>query len=796
MNRFATVVALLALAACTQSDRPGIGVEGLAVEAQGAHPQAESTTFATDRTQRIAKNGSFASLPDRGELLAYPDRDSARHEGAYTWHRAGVSEAYALRAIAEGNLRVVTPSGETLDIQYDHHVEHDSGDWSWVGHLPGDPGAQTILTFGTQAVYGSIAQAGKRSLRLTSRDGAAWLVETDPTKLAGIASEGANPTKPDHLAVPKQLLSVNARTASAERQASSVVAAALAAPVTIDVLVGYSGGIASRPGGSSAALTRINNLVAVTNEAYANSQVNARVRLVHAMQVNYTDTTTNESTLEQLTGYDVSEQEVTPPNAAFNALRAAREQYGADLVVLLRAFRDPEQDGCGIAWLIGGGKDAARVGEQDYFGYSVVGDGQDRNEDDGLNYFCRDESFAHELGHNMGSAHDRAEAMGGDGALDDPDDYGAFAYSFGYKTGTTAGNFYTIMAYGSEGQQDYRVFSSPRITLCGGRACGTANDDNARSLGNLASTIASFRGTVVEEEQPRPIGVVAGNFNGDGKYDIFWRHGANGNNVIWRSASSGLQTAVTGVADVRWQAVATGDFNGDGRSDLLWRHAANGRNTIWLSGNAATQRAVTSVTDLAWQVAGAGDFNRDGRSDILWRNSSTGANAIWLSGNVGTQQTVASVADTRWQIVGTGDFNADGRSDIVWRHSTNGRNTIWLSGNGNTQQAMITVVDPTWRVVGVGDFDGNGRDDLVWRHDGSGRNAIWLAGNGNTQRSIDPVADPAWKVASVGDFNGDGRSDILWRHASSGRNTIWRSAYSTAQQTVTTVADVFWAVVG
>ena len=46
------------------------------------------------------------------------------------------------------------------------------------------------------------------------------VVETDPAKLAGIASAGANPTRPDHMAVPKQLLSVKAATASAESDAS------------------------------------------------------------------------------------------------------------------------------------------------------------------------------------------------------------------------------------------------------------------------------------------------------------------------------------------------------------------------------------------------------------------------------------------------------------------------------------------------------------------------------------------------------------------------------------------------
>ena len=163
-------LALLVLAGCGKS--PQGSVESMA-SAQalrdGAMPVA---------TVRAHVRGSFASLPDRGELLAYP-RQQVRHDGAYTLHRTGLSEAYALRAIADGHLRVTTPSGQLLDFKYDRHIEHPSGDWTWVGHLPGHEEQQSIITFGEHAAFGSIAQPGKLPLRLTVRDGVSWLVETD-----------------------------------------------------------------------------------------------------------------------------------------------------------------------------------------------------------------------------------------------------------------------------------------------------------------------------------------------------------------------------------------------------------------------------------------------------------------------------------------------------------------------------------------------------------------------------------------------------------------------------------------
>src|SRR5699024_1994297 len=98
------------------------------------------------------------------------------------------------------------------------------------------------------------------------------------------------------------------------------------APTTVDLVIGYSAGFVNEYGSTSAAQTRLNNMVAVANQGLVNSQVNARIRLVRTLQVSYTDNTTNESALEQLTGYDSSAQEYTTPNSAFNALRAAREQ--------------------------------------------------------------------------------------------------------------------------------------------------------------------------------------------------------------------------------------------------------------------------------------------------------------------------------------------------------------------------------------------------------------------------------------------------------------------------------------
>ncbi|NUS37797.1 MAG: hypothetical protein HOQ02_02060 [Lysobacter sp.] len=633
-----------------------------------------------------ASAARFARLPDRGELVAYPGHVK-RVDGAYTSFRADVSEAHALHAIADGHLRLTTPEGRLLDVRYDRKVQHPTGDWTWIGHLPGDPSAQTIITFGKEAAFGLIAQAdGKPPLRLTVRDGVSWLVETDPAKVAAIINAATRPTKPDYHVVPVSALSGGRVVQSAAAPSASVAAAAAApaaatasAASTVDLLIGYTPGMVTALGSVSAVNTRLNHLVDVANTAYVNSQVSAQVRLVHTMQVNYTDLNTNDLALQAMSGRTANGQPGTV-DPSFNALRSAREQYGADLVSLVRPFKDPEQDGCGLAWLIGGAKQGIQPGAGwDQLAYSVVGDGSDQGTD-GKTYYCREATLAHEMGHNEGSAHDRTTAAGTDKVLNDPDDYGAFQYSFGYKTAATAGNFYTIMAYGDSGQTPYLVFSNPRITFCGGQACGTTTyEDNARSLSQTIPVVAGFRASVVSAA-PRPDVVALAKNGASGSTEVHTLSAASS----YTAFSEHLATALgqTGT-DYAW-AFDYADYNGDGVKDLyvIARQGASGRTEVHVLDGASGYRTFLLHVATALPMTGAdngwvfrvADYNRDGIPDLyaIFKNGASGRTEVHvLDGASGFQTYLAHIAtpigltgvDAAWDFA-LGDFNQDGYPDL------------------------------------------------------------------------------------------------------------------------------------
>lgn len=762
-------------------------------------------------------SSSIASLADRGSLVAY-DRATPVHRGAATWHPAQLSEAYALRSIAEGSMTMAGPNGEPIRLQYERHVEHPDGNWTWIGRVAGaDQGTEAILTFGKDAVFGTIGTPGGQPLQVTTASGRTWVVESDPHIVASQALTADS----DFLASPVSLATPPAGphasagamvAASAHAMLAShagVQAATAVGKATVDVVVGYTTGFATRLGGQSQALTRLNSMIDIANQAYVNSNVAGEVRLVRAIQVDYADATANRAALLELTGvqctnangtgaYHLSDADVnctpTPVPTALQPLVTAREQAHADLAVLVRTFQSPENQSCGVAWLLGGGQQAID-GNSAKFGYSVVSDSSGQaypDPDNGAT--CRDETLAHELGHNMGLAHDRVSASrgddnNGDGNNLDPSEYGRYADSFGYSTGSSAGNFYTIMSIPNLGQTGFRVFSNPQVTYCGGLPCGVAGqDDNARTLGLTMPIVASFRGLPPNNSWLR------GDFDGDGRADVVWRNSTTGANTIWKSANSATSIAVTPVGNQAWAVVGAADFDGDHKADILWHNSSTGQNVIWKSGNSSTSQAVTT-TALAWQVAGAGDFDGDGRADIVFRNTTTGANVIWKSANSSTSQAVTAVTDQAWIIAGVGDFDGDGKSDLLWRNTTTGSNAIWRSANSASRVGVTGVTNLNWFVVGVADFDGDGKSDILWRNTDSGQDAIWKSGNYATQQAVVSVTSQSWIVSGVGDFDGDHKADILWRNLSTGQDVIWKSGNYYTQQPVSTVTNFAWMIV-
>ena len=99
-----------------------------------------------------------------------------------------------------------------------------------------------------------------------------------------------------------------------------------------------------------------------------------------------------------------------------------------------------------------------------------------------------------------------------------------------------------------------------------------------------------------------------GDFNGDGRDDILWRND-DGRITDWLSKANGgyspNATNFNASLAAAWQVESIGDFNGDGRDDILFRHT-NGSITDWLgtATGAFTDNMSNSYTgvDTQWHV--------------------------------------------------------------------------------------------------------------------------------------------------------------------------------------------------
>lgn len=736
---------------------------------------------------------SIANAPDRGALVSYKNKGAAsKQEGAYTWFPIAVSEEHALRAVATGQMTIPSPDGSQVKLRYERHVEHPDGNWTWIGRVEGgDQNQEAILTFGERAVYGSVPQAaGAPALSLQTRGGVLWAVVTDPSKVVS-PNKGMNDIMvPPALALRESLASA-ASKAQVTQNAVAAGAPATAAN-TIDVVIGYTQGFATAQGGQSAAVTRLNFLIQVGNQSFTNSSINGYLRIVHAVQVNYADNTDNQTALGQLTGDDGTSAVTVP--AALMPIRTARDQYGADLAVLVRRFQQPENRGCGIAWLNGANQRPIDPTQDDDFGFAVISDGNDT--DLGLTYFCAQETLVHELAHLMGSAHDR------DNSKIDEDlppgganlQYGRYAYSFGMKTDSASGNFYTIMAYGDDNQNFYRTFSNPLVVRCGAAsnlACGVANQtDNARSLNQTIPVVASFRNTVVPFA-----GKARNDINGDGKSDLIFRSSTAQLVGWWEMNGITIGIRRNRAVSSPYTLGASGDFNGDGRVDLAWTNLERQLILQLSTGTALNSVVVTNDIGAGWVLAGAGDVNGDGRADLVFRNAAAELVGWWEMSGASVVVKRQRAVSSPYTLGGIGDFNGDGRADLAWTNAA--RQLIVQLSTGTALNSAVVTNDfgAGWTLVGAGDISGDGRADLIFRNTSTQLVGWWEMNGATAGTKRSRSVSTAYILSGVGDFNGDGRSDLVWTNPA--RQLIMQLSTGTALNSYVITNDfgVGWSVV-
>jgi Metallo-peptidase family M12B Reprolysin-like len=229
----------------------------------------------------------------------------------------------------------------------------------------------------------------------------------------------------------------------------------------------YSPGYVLQYGTEALARLRISNIVQVANAAYANSGTGIQFRIVGWQNVAQANTTPQTS-LPALRG----------GTGAFSTVPANRKNAGAAMTVFFSPFNTTTgaTGTCGLGYMPGASSQGLNIFKAQATSamFSVVNDGQYNG------YYCETLTTAHELGHNLGNAHDKANSSTS----------GVFAYSYGKGV---SGSFGTVMSYISP---RVALFSSPQLK-CGSAAqpCGTTAENVVATMLQTKSVVAALGNT-------------------------------------------------------------------------------------------------------------------------------------------------------------------------------------------------------------------------------------------------------------------------------------------------------------
>jgi hypothetical protein len=143
----------------------------------------------------------------------------------------------------------------------------------------------------------------------------------------------------------------------------------------------------------------------------------------------------------------------------------------------------------------------------------------------------------------------------------------------------------------------------------------------------------------------------AGDFSGEGKTDLLFLNTTDQGVAVWLMDGTHVDTgALVGTINTAggWHFVDTGDFNGDGKTDLFFLNDATHGVAVWeLNGAQVLAGAQIGTAEAGSHYHGLGDFNADGKTDVLFANDTTRELSVWLMDGVqvATSAHIGAVAD-------------------------------------------------------------------------------------------------------------------------------------------------------
>ncbi len=282
-----------------------------------------------------------------------------------------------------------------------------TGGYVWVGDVIGEPGSVAILSVQDGVLSGSVYRFGREwaTIRLAGKATPSGNTDEYIYTVAELDPHAPQPAGDDYV-VPQpsafEMQTLSPRGALCQEDGS-----------VIDLMVAYTPAARDMAGGQAAIEALVNLRVSEMNVANDNSGVVFNWQLVNLTEIGYAESGNIAADLQYLQ---------QPGDGVLDEIHGPRDAFKADLVVML--IDEGSNNACGNAyqmsslgsWFQGYG---FGVTAMDYPGPST----------------CSGLTLAHEVGHNMGNAHDRGHATG---AV-------LFPFSYGYQSPRQI--FRDIMSY-------------------------------------------------------------------------------------------------------------------------------------------------------------------------------------------------------------------------------------------------------------------------------------------------------------------------------------------------------------
>ncbi|HEX5233846.1 MAG TPA: FG-GAP-like repeat-containing protein [Silvibacterium sp.] len=349
--------------------------------------------------------------------------------------------------------------------------------------------------------------------------------------------------------------------------------------------------------------------------------------------------------------------------------------------------------------------------------------------------------------------------------------------------GAGNGTFLTVSSYASDGgaliAADVNGDGKPDLI--------TSSFYRTSVLYNLGHR--GFRGAP-NTHSPNANGIVAGDFNRDGKLDVAVVNTptcaapCNGNVTVLPGEGVYFNGGPSYTIGMHGSAIAAGDLNGDGILDLVVTNATAGDDadvgillgTATGGFSSARNLKLGSLSNDAFLA----DVNGDGKLDLIEDGGVALGDGKGSFGNL--TPFPDGIGYTSATYLTVADFNGDGHPDIAiaWPPSTDNQqaNLLINDGKGNFSDVLIGLSNDVFEfITGItaGHLKGGTINDLVFTGDGTTSNGnlnnagffvLFNDGKGNFSSGpvggpyLQPGEGPRANGAVIADFNKDGNEDI------------------------------------